>query len=266
MAEQKALNEKLLRLAPETGLPLVVTNDLHYVHELQADAQDVLLCVGTGNNIDTPNRMKFERPRLLAEVGRPDGRALPRSARSDPEYPPDLRDGLDSSCHSATSGSRTSRCPTARPPRAGSARSAKRGCCGDTASVTPELQARLDYELGVILSMGYAGYFLIVADFIALRPRAADPDDLPGQRAGLHRDLHARDHAGRPDRLRAAVRALPQPRPGDDARYRRRLRGRPARRGHRLRHPQVRQPTTSPRSSRSARCSPGRRSATSAAC
>ena len=59
MPEQRVLNEKLLRLAPETGIPLVVTNDLHYVHESQSDAQDVLLCIGTGNNIDTPGRMKF---------------------------------------------------------------------------------------------------------------------------------------------------------------------------------------------------------------
>ena len=41
-------------------MPLVVTNDLHYVHEEQTDAHDVLLCVGTGNNIDTPGRMKFD--------------------------------------------------------------------------------------------------------------------------------------------------------------------------------------------------------------
>src|SRR6476659_5945798 len=60
MPEQRVLNEKLLRLAPETGIPLVVTNDLHYVHEGQSAAHDVLLCVGTGNNIDTPGRMKFE--------------------------------------------------------------------------------------------------------------------------------------------------------------------------------------------------------------
>ena len=60
LAEQRRLNEQLLRLAPETGLPLVVTNDLHYVHQSQAEAHDVLLCVGTGNNLDTPNRMKFE--------------------------------------------------------------------------------------------------------------------------------------------------------------------------------------------------------------
>ena len=42
------------------GLPLVVTNDLHYVRREQHAAHDVLLCVGTGNNLDTPGRMKFE--------------------------------------------------------------------------------------------------------------------------------------------------------------------------------------------------------------
>ena len=45
--EQRKLNEQLLRLAPETGLPLIVTNDLHYVHPEQHDSHDVLLCVGS---------------------------------------------------------------------------------------------------------------------------------------------------------------------------------------------------------------------------
>src|SRR5262245_36851828 len=58
MAEQHKLNGQLLRLAPEVGLPLVVTNDLHYVRAEQSDAHDVLLCVGTGNNLDTPGRLK----------------------------------------------------------------------------------------------------------------------------------------------------------------------------------------------------------------
>ncbi len=62
LAEQTAMNPKLLRLAGETGLPLVVTNDLHYVHKSQAEAHDVLLCVGTGSNLDTPNRLRFETP------------------------------------------------------------------------------------------------------------------------------------------------------------------------------------------------------------
>jgi len=60
LPEQRRLNEQLVRLAPEVGLPLVVTNDLHYVHQGQSEAHDVLLCVGTGNNLDTPGRLKFE--------------------------------------------------------------------------------------------------------------------------------------------------------------------------------------------------------------
>src|SRR5207248_5435541 len=58
--EQRRLNEQLVRLAPDAGLPLVVTNDLHYVREAQHEAHDVLLCVGTGNNLDTPGRLKFD--------------------------------------------------------------------------------------------------------------------------------------------------------------------------------------------------------------
>ena len=60
LPEQRRLNEQLLRLAPEVGLPLVATNDLHYVRREQAEAHDVLLCVGTASNLDTPGRMRFE--------------------------------------------------------------------------------------------------------------------------------------------------------------------------------------------------------------
>src|SRR4029450_3949316 len=52
------LNEQLLRLAPELDLPLVVTNDLHYVRREQHEAHDVLLCVGTASNLATPGRPK----------------------------------------------------------------------------------------------------------------------------------------------------------------------------------------------------------------
>ncbi len=58
--DQHRLNEKLLRLGPETGLPLVVTNDLHYVHREQYEAHDALLCVGTGSMVEQTNRMRFE--------------------------------------------------------------------------------------------------------------------------------------------------------------------------------------------------------------
>ncbi len=129
---------------------------------------------------------------------------------------------------------------TATPSRRWLRAECQRGLERRYGTVTPELQARLDYELGVILQMGYAGYFLIVADFIAFAREQGIQTTCRGSAPGLDRDLHAGHHPGRPDPVPAPVRALPQPRPRDDARHRRRLRGRPARGGHRLRRAQVR--------------------------
>src|SRR6185436_15497651 len=165
LAEQRRLNEQLLRLAPETGLPLVVTNDLHYVRREQSAAHDVLLCVGTASNLDTPGRLKFETDdfflKSAAEMAAlfPDNLEaitnsrriaemcevkLPLNQLRIPHFPvPDgetVESWLRSEC--------------------------QRGLQWRYGDPTPELQGRLDYELGVITSMGYAGYFLIVADFI----------------------------------------------------------------------------------------------------
>ncbi len=163
--EQRRLNEQLLRLAPEMDLPLVVTNDLHYVHQAQHEAHDVLLCVGTGSNLDTPNRMRFEGQefylKTAAEMLRlfPDQRdaylntrrvaemvdlKLPLGELRIPHFPvPDgetVETWLRKECEA--------------------------GLVRRYGAITPALQERLDYELGVIISMGYAGYFLIVADFV----------------------------------------------------------------------------------------------------
>ena len=239
MPEQRRLNEQLLRLAPETGLPLVVTNDLHYVRRSQADAHDVLLCVGTGSNIDTPGRMKMDSDNLYL-----------KSAAEMAALFPDQREALLNTRRIAEMCDLTLPLgqlhiphfpvPDGETVKSWLRKECEKGLAWRYGTVTPELRTRLDYELGVIISMGYAGYFLIVADFIRYRPRAGDPDDVPGQRAGIDRDLHPRDHAGRPDRLRPALRAVPQPRSRDDAGHRRRLPGRPPGRGHRLRLAQVR--------------------------
>jgi DNA polymerase-3 subunit alpha len=165
LAEQRRLNEQLLRLAPELGLPLVATNDLHYVRREQAPAHDVLLCVGTASNLDTPGRLKFETDDFFLKSatemaalfpGQPEAIAntkriaemcdleLPLGHLRIPHFP--VPDG-----ESVESWLR---------------KECERGLAWRYGTVTPELQQRLDYELGVILSMGYAGYFLIVADFI----------------------------------------------------------------------------------------------------
>ena len=165
LPEQRRLNEQLLRLAPEVGLPLVATNDLHYVRRDQSEAHDVLLCVGTGNNLDTPNRMRFEsadfyvksaaemaalfpdQPEAIANsrrIAEMTDLALPLGQLRIPHFP--VPDG-----ETVESWLRTE---------------CQRGLERRYGTVTPELQQRLDYELGVITSMGYAGYFLIVADFV----------------------------------------------------------------------------------------------------
>ena len=59
--EQTPVNQGVLRIARETGLPLVVTNDAHYLRKEDAEMQDILLCVQTGKTVDEPNRMKFQK-------------------------------------------------------------------------------------------------------------------------------------------------------------------------------------------------------------
>ncbi len=165
MPEQRRLNEQLLRLAPETGLPLVVTNDLHYVRQEQSEAHDVLLCVGTGNNLDTPNRLRFDTPQFYV-----------KSAAQMAALFPDQLDAIRNSRRIAEMTDvslplNQLRIPHFPVPEGETVESWLRKECqaGLTrryGEVTQALQDRLDYELGVIIAMGYAGYFLIVADFI----------------------------------------------------------------------------------------------------
>ena len=58
--EQALINQELVRMSQETGIPLVATNDVHYVSREDAETHDVLLCIQTGKTIDDENRMKFE--------------------------------------------------------------------------------------------------------------------------------------------------------------------------------------------------------------
>jgi DNA polymerase-3 subunit alpha len=163
--DQVRLNQQLLKLAPEVGLPLVVTNDLHYVHREQAEAHDVLLCVGTGSNLDTPNRMRFDSDNFYLKTAAemfslfPDQReaylntrrvaemvdlTLPLGELRIPHFPVPEGETIETWLR----------------------KECQRGLVRRYGTVTPDIQARLDYELGIIIQMGYAGYFLIVADFV----------------------------------------------------------------------------------------------------
>jgi DNA polymerase III subunit alpha len=177
--EQRRLNEQLLRLAPETGFPLVVTNDLHYVTRDQHEAHDVLLCVGTGNNLDTPGRMRFETQEFYLKTAAEMAGALPRQ-REALLNTRRIAEMCDLALPLGSCGSRTSQFPRARPSRPGSARSAS----GPRATLrghhpgapeAPGLRAGRDHLDGL------RGYFLIVADFVRFAgsrgspPPAGDP-------------------------------------------------------------------------------------------
>ncbi len=166
LPEQRTLNPKLIRLGRETDLDLIVTNDLHYVRRDQHEAHDVLLCVGTGSNLDTPGRLRFETSEFY----------LKSAAEMASLFP----DNLDAVRRTRTIAEMVHmklpfgqlRIPSFPVPKGETIETWLRKECQtglerryDT--VTPELQARLDYELDVICRMGYAGYFLIVADFTA---------------------------------------------------------------------------------------------------
>jgi DNA polymerase-3 subunit alpha len=164
LTEQAALNEKLRRLAPKVGLPLVVTNDLHYVRKEQHEAHDVLLCVGTASNLDTPNRLRFETPEFylksaaeMAAVFGGETAALAATRR--------IAEMVDVRLPLGQTRIPQFPVPDGETVESWLRKECERGLADRYGEVTPELRTRLDYELGVITSMGYAGYFLIVSDF-----------------------------------------------------------------------------------------------------
>ncbi|HET7677538.1 MAG TPA: DNA polymerase III subunit alpha [Candidatus Limnocylindrales bacterium] len=164
LPEQRRLNQQLLRLAPETGLPLVATNDLHYVRREQAEAHDVLLCIGTASNLDTPGRMRFETPEFYLKSAA----EMARLFADQPEAVANTRRIAEMTDLRFSFGQL--RLPQFPVPDGHTVESwlraeCERGLRERYEAVTPQLQERLDYELRVITQMGYAGYFLIVADF-----------------------------------------------------------------------------------------------------
>ena len=81
MPEQRPVNQGIQRLARELGLPLVVTNDAHYLRKEDAEMQDVLLCIQTGKTVDDTNRMKFQTRGVLPQERRRDDRRCSPAAQ-----------------------------------------------------------------------------------------------------------------------------------------------------------------------------------------
>jgi DNA polymerase-3 subunit alpha len=162
---QARVNAEVFRLAGELGLPVVATNDAHFLQRDDHQAHDVLLCIGLGKDLADPARMRydeglyFKSAQEVAEFFPDHPEVLENTLRiADqvdlemkkqvflPEFPlpGDYSDPNDYLVHLATRGAK------------------KR--FGDP--LPAHVRERLDYELEVIVETGYAGYFLIVWDFI----------------------------------------------------------------------------------------------------
>lgn len=163
---ERRVRADLLRLAKDLDLPLVATNDLHYTHAHDAGSHAALLCVQSASTLDDPNRFKFEG----------EGYHL-KSAAEMRELFRDLPEACDNTlliaerCEVAfdTSANYMPRFPV---PEGETEQSwfvaeVARGLAGRyPAGIPDEVQAQADYETGVIVQMGFPGYFLVVADFI----------------------------------------------------------------------------------------------------
>ena len=164
--EQKAVNRDILRLARETGLPLVATNDAHYVNREDSKMQDVLMCIQMGKTVDDPNRMRFETEEFYIKSEEEMAALFPNL----PEAISNTQVIADRCNVEFTFGNY--HLPQFRYPEGYDAWGWFTELCwaGYTKRYPEDPDGygeRLEYEMSMIRKMGYVDYFLIVADFVA---------------------------------------------------------------------------------------------------
>ncbi|HMM33477.1 MAG TPA: DNA polymerase III subunit alpha, partial [Thermoanaerobaculia bacterium] len=177
---QRQLMPELLRLSRETGIPVVATNDAHYLRRVDSEAQDVLLCIGMGKTVNDSRRMKFYNSEFyvkdpgemqdafrewsleavrnsVAVADRVAPKVIIDTSYKIPTFPlPEEARGPDEYLEElARAGLERRLAPIAELLAAGRTKHPRK-----------DYDDRLEWELGVIRRLGFSGYFLIVWDFI----------------------------------------------------------------------------------------------------
>ncbi|HEY2387189.1 MAG TPA: DNA polymerase III subunit alpha [Candidatus Binatia bacterium] len=176
LPQQVTCNEMLKQLGREMGIPLLATNDCHYLTPEDAKAHEVLLCIQTGKTLSDPSRWKFETDQLYVkspdEVHRafddvPD--AVTNTVEVAKRCQLELKTKYQFPVYRVEKGE-TLEDRLERDARRGLDERLAAGCGVQatplTGDATKPYRERLESELAIIKSMGFAGYFLIVADFI----------------------------------------------------------------------------------------------------
>ncbi len=182
MEEQRPVNQGVQRIARETGLPLVVTNDAHYLRKEDAQMQDILLCIQTGKTVDEPNRMKFATEEFYLKSEEELRQLFPGcdEAFENTVIIAD-RCNLEFTFHEY-------HLPSFPVPQGYTNEEYFREICMKGfreryENPPQEYIDRLEYEISVISRMGYVNYYLIVWDFIRYAKEQGIPVG-PGRGSG----------------------------------------------------------------------------------
>ena len=165
IGEEKRIIPDIIRLSRETGVGLVATNDIHYLKKEDAKYQDVLMCIQMEKKVTDPDRMKFETNEFYIKS--------PEEMSDLFEYIPEAVENtqkIADRCN-VEFDFNTRHLPSFDVPEGKDAFAYLKELCdaglkNRYSPVTDKLKKQLDYELGVIKSMGFVDYFLIVWDFI----------------------------------------------------------------------------------------------------
>ena len=163
--DQTLVNQQLLKMSSETGIPLVATNDVHYTYAEDAKAHDILLCIQTGKKLADENRMRYEG-----------GQYYVKSPEEMEKLFPFALQALDNTQKIADRCSveiefGVTKLPKFDVPEGYTSWEYLQKLCWEGlekryGTPSEELKERLEYELNTIKNMGYVDYFLIVWDFI----------------------------------------------------------------------------------------------------
>ncbi len=183
MPEQKTVNAQLIDVAKKTGLPLVATNDSHYLRPEDAKTQDLLLAIGTGKTLADATRLKFdseefylkssvEMERLFGEVEGSLSNTVKIAEMCNPEirFRQSLLPVFD--------------CPGGMDPEKYLRQLVEQGLNERYGEMTDPIRERYEHEMHIITSMGFVSYFLVVWDFVNYARRENIPTGCRGSGAG----------------------------------------------------------------------------------
>ncbi len=174
LADQKRINPLLIKLSNETGIPLVATNDVHYLEREDAEMQDVLMCISMKTTIDDPTRFKMESDQSYLKT--PEEMKslfahIPQAIENTVKIAEKVTEEVFDLTKKGEPIRDTSLIPKYYPedgttPKEYLYKLASEGLKKRYPVITKEIQDRFDYEFDVISSMGFCDYYLIVWDFI----------------------------------------------------------------------------------------------------